>query len=82
MIIILYAFNVHGKMLLFSGEISPKDYESIEIIASHVFITRNDLSSDQITNDLKEALKKTGYYLTPVKIEKVFRCNKQSGFKK
>ena len=77
MYLMIYAFSISGKMLLFSGEIEPKEYDVIEEAASSIFIKKSDSDTLFIADELKTVLNKAGFDLSPVKIEKVFRPHKK-----
>lgn len=69
----LYAFSVNGKMLLFCGGISPKDYETVENTAAAVFAQANETNLNLGISKLMDSLNSVGISVKPVRIEKVFR---------
>lgn len=73
----IYAFSVNGRMLLFSGEVDPDNYDAIEKIASEVLGNTCDPSESTFADELKIALNNAGFFLSHVTIEKVFRARKR-----
>ena len=73
----LYAFSVMGNMLLFSGNISPQEYDLVEKIATDIFNQNQKQCIKQYSNELSKALISAGINVTAEKIQRVFRPKKQ-----
>ena len=73
----LYAFSVSGNMVFFSGNISPREYELVEKIATEVFVYNQNNNIIFYTNELNKALTRAGLNVKPEKIQRVFRPKKK-----
>lgn len=66
-----------GNMLLFSGNISPQEYDLVEKMATDIYNQNQKQSIKHYSSELSKALISAGIEVTAEKIQKVFRPKKQ-----